>query len=208
MENSGPGIAKFVPSDMRARIVKEMIGEMGIRPLSNAIGVNPKTVYKYKNGEALPKDETFAKILGVAREKYPTLFDKYVDELRESFSVALKFPLVLGAARVKEPKRVPRQALPPPLAEPEPKIELPRPKEVTKFEVYGRLGVSSPLDRMKLAKILGALRGMHTFGVADIARESNLPAAIVEKYTRMLAGAGYAEKISPGTYRLKVKIRV
>ena len=83
-------IARFIPSDMRARITKDIIDIIGIRPLSKMIGVNPKTVYKYKQGTARPTDETMKRILAVMEEKNPELFRRYLDMLRISFTEALK----------------------------------------------------------------------------------------------------------------------
>ena len=85
----GADIAKFMPSDMRIRVVQDVIMKMGIRPLSNAIGVNSKTVYKYKFGASCPTEGTMMRILMVLKERYPTLFKRYIDELRDNFSIAL-----------------------------------------------------------------------------------------------------------------------
>jgi hypothetical protein len=100
-------VAKFVPSHMRTRIVQDLIAEMGIRPLSNAIGVNSKTVYKYKHGTACPTDEKMAKILVIIQEKHPKLFEKYINELRESFLAAVG-PLPISKVAPPEPQIAPK----------------------------------------------------------------------------------------------------
>jgi len=202
----GASLVGFIPSDMRVRIVREVIGETGIRPLSNAIGVNPKTVYKYKRGIACPTDETMAKILAVVKERYPDLFEKYVGELREGFSAALKAPaLKIEAARPPEirrekiEKKAPRRKIPAP--EPEP-------SEATKFEIFEAIGLSNPADRMSLAKALAVMQGAGTFKREDIARASSLPQAQVNRYIEALLGAGYVERVSRDGYKLLVRIRM
>jgi predicted transcriptional regulator len=201
-------IAKFMPSDMRMRIVREVITEMGIRPLSNAIGVNSKTVYKYKFGASCPSDETMTKILAVLKERYPALFKRCIDELQNNFSIALDIlpkeaqPVETAEITVPEDEKLQQPSVP----EPETPVE--RPSEVTKFVVYEDLKVSNPSDRMKLAKILAVMQGMQTFALADIAQKTNIPPDIVEKYADMLVKAGYVGEISPNTYQLKVKIQL
>jgi len=205
----GADIAKFMPSDMRTRIVQGLIAEMGIRPLSNAIGVNSKTVYKYKFGSSCPTDETMMKILAVVKEKYPTLLKRYIDELQNDFSGAID---ILPKLEVR-PAEKPRKAVPrvKKLQRPEvQKHEIPVEKatEATKFTIYENLGVSNPSDRMTLAKILAVMQGMQMFALADVAQKSNIPLDIVKKYADMLVKAGYVEKTSSNTCRLAVKVQM
>jgi len=202
-------IAKFMPSDMRTRIVQGLITEMGIRPLSNAIGVNSKTVYKYKFGSSCPTDETMMRILAVVKERYPSLLKKYIDELQDNFSVALD---ILPKLRVR-PIEKPGAAVPKVKKMQRPEVrkhEVPaeRATEATKFIIYENLGVSNPSDRMTLAKILAVMQGMQIFALADVAQKSNAPLDIVKKYTDMLVKAGYVEKTSRDIYRLMVKVQM
>ena len=202
-------IAKFMPSDMRMRIVRDVITEIGIRPLSNAIGVNSKTVYKYKFGASCPSDETMARILMLLKERYPPLFKRYIDELRDNFSIALDIlpksevqPVKTAEITVTEDEK---------LQQPggsEREIPVERATEVTKFFVYRDLGVSNPSDRMKLAKILAVMQGMQTFTLEDTTQKSSFSSDIVQKYVTMLVKAGYVGEISPNTYRLRVKIQL
>jgi hypothetical protein len=201
-------LAKFIPLDMRTRIVQELIAEMGIRPLSNAIGVNSKTVYKYKFGSSCPSEGTMTKVLAVVKEKNPPLFNKYIEELRNNFSVALDNlpnlsnlelqPIEEPAAPVKSQKSE--------ILEQEIRVE--RPTEVTKFTIYEKLGVSNPSDRMKLVKILAIMQGVKSFTLSDIAQKSNFALETIEKYTDMLFKAGYVEKTSDDNHRLAVKVQM
>lgn len=201
-------IAKFMPSDMRMRIVQDVITEMGIRPLSNAIGVNSKTVYKYKFGASCPSDETMMKILVVLKERYPTLFKRYIDELQDNFSIALDILPKSEAQPVKTAEIVHEGEKEQQPSVSEREIPVERPTEVIKFAVYEDLEVSNPSDRMKLAKILAVMQGMQTFTLEDIAQKSSFPSDIVQKYVAMLVKAGYVGEISPNTYQMKVKIQL
>lgn len=199
------GLAKFVPLDMRTRIVQELIAEMGIRPLSNALGVNSKTVYKYKFGSSRPTEDTMTRVLAVAREKHPTLFYKYIKELRNNFSVALNNLPNLEVQSIEEPvtpvKSQPSETL-------QQEISVVRPTEVTKYNIYEKLGVSNPSDRMKLVKILAIMQGMESFTLSDIAQKSNFTLETIEKYTDMLFKAGYVENTSDDNHRLAVKVQM
>lgn len=202
-------IAKFIPSEMRARIVQDVIAEMGIRPLSNAIGVNSKTVYKYKCGQSCPTDETMAKILAMMKERHPTLLRKYIDGLRSDFLAALEsIPTEAGITTTLEPEisEKPKHGLRTRRQASEPAVE--EPTEVTKFEIYERLGLSNPMDRVLLAKILAPMQGMQTFSTADLAHKSNASRDIVEKYVDRLVELGYVRKNSRGEYQLMVKIQI
>jgi len=194
---------------MRTRIVQDLIAEMGIRPLSNAIGVNSKTVYKYKFGSSCPTDGTMMRILAVAKEKYPSLLKGYIDELQDDFSVALDILPKLGVRPIEKPRAaVPKvKKLQRPEAQ---KHEVPveRAAEATKFTIYENLGTSNPSDRMTLAKILAVMQGMQMFALADVAQKSNIPLDIVKKYADMLVKAGYVEKTSSNTCRLAVKVQM
>jgi hypothetical protein len=194
-------IAKFMPSDIRTRIVQDLITEMGIRPLSNAIGVNSKTVYKYKLGSSCPTDKTMMRILAVVKEKYPSLLKRYIDELQDNFSAALDILPKLEVQPVEKPS-----ATVPEVQKREVPVE--RASEATKFTIYENLGVSNPSDRMVLAKILAVMQGMQGSALADVAQKSNIPLDIVKKYVEMLIKSGYAEKTSSDTYRLIVKVHM
>ncbi len=203
-------IARFMPPDMRTRITKDIIDVVGIRPLSKMISVNPKTVYKYKHGTARPTDGTMARILAVVKEKDPNQFREYLDALRTSFVRALEAPVEVGREVPKKPKLGPRVRPKPPRSKPLERKVLPvePPAQLSKFEMYSKLGLASPPDRMKLAKILAVVEGMESFSAKDLAQKANIPLATVKKYFEMLVDAGYLKKISRGTYQLRVKIQL
>jgi hypothetical protein len=202
-------IAKFMPSDMRTRIVRDLIAGMGIRPLSNAIGVNSKTVYKYKCELSCPTDETMMKILAVVKEKYPGLLKRYIDELRGDFSDALDILSELEARPMEKlgvvtskVKKLQRPEMP------KHRVPVKRAIEATKFTIYENLGISNPPDRMTLARILAVMQGMQIFALADVAQKSNVPMDVVKKYADMLVKAGYVREITQNTYRLTIKVQM
>ena len=197
-------IAKFVPSDMRIKITKDIIGTVGIRPLSKMIGVNPKTVYKYKHGTACPTDEKMARILAVMKEKNPNLFREYLNALRTSFMRALEKPVEKIRKIPEEPKRG-RFKSPRPQSLRQ-KFSPAEPVQISKFEIYNRLGLASPPDRMKLAKILAVTGGMRSFSVKDLAQKTNIPPGVVREYLEKLIDAGFLRESSPGTYQLSVRV--
>ncbi len=196
-------IAKFVPSEMRMKIVRDIIEKIGIRPVSNSVGVNSKTVYKYKLREAVPKDETFAKLLELLRERDPPTFDKYVRELEREFFHALG--LISATPKIGNGWR---ETPLPPQARAEQKGEVKRSEiEVSRFEIYERLGIQSPLERMGLAKILGILQGLREFRLEDLERKIILPRHVVEKYVEMLVKHGYLRETPRGTYEVLVRLK-
>lgn len=203
-------IARFMPSDMRARITKDIIDAVGIRPLSKMISVNPKTVYKYKHGAARPTDETMARILAVVKEKDSNRFKEYLDALRTSFVRALETPVEVSREAPKKPKRGVRVRPKPPRSKPLERKVPPAepPAQLSKFEIYNKLGLTSPPDRMRLAKILAVAEGIQSFSAKGLAQKANLPLTTAKKYFEMLVGAGYLRKISRGTYQLSVKVRL
>ncbi len=73
-------LAKYIPQDMRLEIAQSVIENNGIRPLARKIDVNPKSVYKYKNGTSHPGDEIMAKILEIADRDDSVPLDKYLEK--------------------------------------------------------------------------------------------------------------------------------
>lgn len=188
-------IAKFVPSDMRIKITQEIIEKIGIRPLSNLIGTNSKTVYRYKLGTACPTDPVMSKILGVMNEKSPELFAQFTSELNSKFTSAIS-----GGEILREG----------PSAEVQPKIlEKITPKklpgELTRFEIYEKIG-ANPLERMVLARIIAALQVMETPSEEEISEKYHLQPETVGKYLKKLEELEYVEGDSNGRHRLLVKI--
>lgn len=187
-------IAGFFPSEMRVEMVREMVEKMGIRPVSNSIGVNSKTVYKYKLGEAVPRDETLVRLLEVLRERDPGTFWMYVEKLQKGFEEAL------SSLRGGEEPRAPQGETPPPLLE--------EGAEISRFEVYERLGIENPSERVRLARILSFLATCNEFRAEELEERVMLPAEEVEDYLKKLAQHGILERAKSGIYRVKIKCRL
>ncbi len=86
-------LVKFVPPDIRLEIAQKIIQESGIRPLAREIEVDPKSVYKYKEGSSRPGDEVMSKLLALTKRDFPDMFDEYISKLDKSFSEALNSPI-------------------------------------------------------------------------------------------------------------------
>lgn len=83
-------LTKYIPPNMRLEIAQDVIEEKGIRPLARKLDVNPKSVYKYKQGSAHPGDEVMAKILAAAGADEKIALRNYLENLREDFLDALE----------------------------------------------------------------------------------------------------------------------
>ncbi len=75
---------------MRLEMAQEVIEVTGIRPLARELDVNPKSVYKYKEGSAHPGDQVMSKILMVAYSEDEIPLEAYFDKLRDDFLDALE----------------------------------------------------------------------------------------------------------------------
>lgn len=182
-------IAEFFPSGMRIEIVREMVKKMGIRPVSNYIGVNSKTVYKYNLGEAVPRDETLVRLLEVLREKDPSMFWECVEKLQKGFEEALS-ALKEGREESKPPR-----------------VDL-QEGEISRFEVYGRLGIENPSERIRLARILSFLTSYGEITTEELEEKTMLSRREVEDYLEKLLQHGILEKAGRGTYRVRIRCRL
>jgi hypothetical protein len=189
-------IAGFVPSEMRVEMVREMVRKMGIRPLSNSIGVNSKTVYKYKMGEAAPKDETLVRLLEVLRERDPEAFWGYVERLKGEFEEAL--------LSLKEGGKAERQGSPQPEESP---LPLEEGVELSRFEIYERLGIENPSERVRLARILSFLSSVEEFRMEELVDRVMLSSEEVEGYLKKMVQHGVL-KPERGIYRVRVKCKL
>ncbi len=189
-------IAGFFPSEMRVEMVREMVEKMGIRPVSNSIGVNSKTVYKYKLGEAVPRDETFIRLLEVLREKDPNTFWGYVEKLQRGFEEALS-SLKSGGERGSKVSRAGETQFP-----------LQEAGEVSRFEVYERLGIENPSERVRLARVLSFLATCTEFGAEELEERVMLPRDEAEEYLRRLVQHGLLERTKEGVYRVRIRCRL
>ncbi|MEM2266319.1 MAG: hypothetical protein DSO02_02300 [Hadesarchaea archaeon] len=180
-------IAEFFPSTMRVEIVREMVKKMGIRPVSNYIGVNSKTVYKYNLGEAVPRDETLVRLLQVLREKDPGMFWECVEKLQRDFEEALS---ALREGK-EEPVKKPPQGV-----------------GMSRFEVYEKLGIENPSERMRLARILSFLTSQDELNMKELEEKTMLLKKELEDYVEKLLHHGILERTDRGTYRVRIRCRL
>lgn len=190
-------IAGFIPSEMRVEMVREMIRKMGIRPVSNSIGVNSKTVYKYNIGEAVPKDETLIRLLQVLKERDPETFRGYVERLKEEFEKALLSLKEEGRAESLEPS--PSEET---LRSPEGGVELSR------FQIYERLGIENPSERVRLARILSFLSSVGEFKLGELADRVMFSSEEVKEYLDKMVQHGILERPERGIYRVRIKCKL
>lgn len=208
----GIQIAKFIPAEMRSEIVQELIDEVGIRPLSRKIEVNPKTVYNYKHGTAKPGDETMRKILVVMKEDWSDLLKKHLERLQTEFSNALESPIEpeeIPVEKEVKPEKPPARPLEEVKRSPsEPVARRPTPKpKVPIEEIFDKIGVSTPFERMKAKNFLNAVREVRELSIEDIIERSGLSREAVEKYLETLSSEDLVEEDPPGAYTLTIEIR-
>lgn len=202
-------IAKFIPSKMRSEIVQELIREMGIRPLSREIDVNPKTVYNYKHGTSSPGDDTMGRILVLMCENWPVLLERHLSKLKDEFHNALEIPIeeihageeltdrrpTSEAVEVEEvPKKEPVDSRPTLI------------REVGFNELFNEIGVSTPFERMKARNLLNTFGDARELSIDEIIEESGLSREAVEKYLGLLTSEGFIREKSSGSYGLIVRI--
>lgn len=191
-------ISKFMPAEMRIQMARELIKEEGIRPLARRIGVNPKTIYKYKEGSAHPRDETLARIMRTMKEEDPDLFERYLERLRASFLDAL------DSSHLHEKSRKERKG------ERRPKIvgQKPTEGEISLGEICDRMEITSSFECTKLGRVLGVVKGEPGLTSEEIARRSGLSPDAVERYTEMLVADGLFRESSPDHFKLTRPVRL
>ncbi|KXB03415.1 hypothetical protein AKJ45_01670 [candidate division MSBL1 archaeon SCGC-AAA261F19] len=180
-------ISKFVPAEMRIQMARELIEEKGIRPLARKIEVNPKTVYKYKEGSAHPKDDTMARIMAVMRDEDPDLFERFLNRLWDGFSSALDSS---RASRVAEKKKSEK-------SKPKKVGQQPTKKRISLTEICDRVDITNPFERTKLGKILSVVLEEPGLTSEEIARRSGLSPSAVERYAEMLKEDGIFREGAP-----------
>lgn len=209
-------LTKFIPDKMRSEMVQELINEMGIRPLSRKIEVNPKTVYNYRHGASNPGDETMAKILIVMKENTPEILEKYLKKLQDEFSKAIEPPIEPSQLEPSKEEEQPSPKKAPPSeesgesvseepTEPVDRGSTPQ-REVSINEIFEELGAANPFDKMKVKNFLNPLRENEELSMDEIIEESGLSREVIEKHLETLTNRNRVEETSPGNYTLKVKI--
>lgn len=190
---------KFVPAEMRIQFIRELIGREGIRPLARKIGVNSKTVYKYKEGSSHPRDETMAKIWEVMKDN-PDLFERQLDRLRSSFLEAVgprgseEISLKMGVPQIVDQK---------PTEE-----EVGVGESFSSTEVLERVGVWGSFERAKMEKVLKVFQDEPGLDLDEIVRRSGLSSKAVGRFVERLVSEGVLRETSPGVYELSRPIRL
>lgn len=210
----------FIPSGIRLEIAQEIIERMGIRPLAREIGVNPKSVYKYKHGSAHPGDEVMERILAVAKREDPDLVEKYMDKLREDFSSALGTSIepkeILKTVEKESAKGRPEVAhvsreggvvqKPTDRTSGGSGVAQESTEEVTFDEICERMGVSIPFNRMKVKKILNALLEDPELSLGELVERTALSEGALDKYLEKMISEETVERVDSDVYRLLVEV--
>lgn len=206
-------IVKFIPSDMRLKITQEFIKEKGIRPLAREVDVNPKSVYKYKEGSSCPGDEVMEKILASIKKEDSELFEKNMGLLRDEFSSAVNEAMeveeVLTSGKKAEvsvdQEETERGVVGPEETETtgeEAGGHEPSGEKLSVEKICDKIGVKSPFNRSKVQKILNALDEIQEPGVGDLVEETSLSEDAIEKYLEMLENEDFLEEVESGIYIL------
>ncbi len=208
-------VTKYIPSEMRLEIAQEVVREKGIRPLARKLDVNPKSVYKYKNGEAYPGDDVMDKLLEIADSDSEITLNDYMDSLREDFLSALDQSFEFSEGTGEESSTVGQQTHeeggtePSEGSESTDESEKDVDGESTKYslsEIYEEIDVTSPFNQTKVEKLIGALKELENPKIVGLIEGSNLSREAVEKYLEKLGSVDLVEEDEQGVYSLKAKV--
>lgn len=226
-------LAKFIPSKMRLEIAQSVIEEKGIRPLAREVGVNPKSVYKYKRGTSHPGDEIMTKILAVAKKEESISLNKYMEELKGDFSRAIEAPIdAEGILAPEEEGKSVGQGRPTPTKEKpvdrgatvetpkketvdeestgevksEESVDEEPTEKVSVKEVCEKIGVDSSFNQTKVQKIISTLTESPQISMDELVDMTNLSEKAIEKYLEDLISNEFVEHTAEDEYRLKVNI--
>lgn len=210
-------LAKFVPSEMRLELAREVIEKTGIRPLARKIDVNPKSVYKYKRGTSHPSDKIMSKIIAVAAQEDSVSLNEYLDRLRMNFSKALEDQVesegVLATASKEEstsqhpPAEVENVDQEPTERMEEQKSVVEQSTEEIEFDkLCDVMEVSTLFERSKLEKFIDAFIESPKLGLGELVELSGLSETAVEKYIERMEAEDFIEKDSKGRYQILVNI--
>lgn len=213
-------IAKFIPAEMRLEIAQKVIRVKGIRPLARELGVNPKSVYKYKQGTSHPTNEIMSKILAVADREESISLDIYYDTLRESFSSALDQEI--SAEKVLDLTEESSEVSHSTVEESKPASVGPKTTEKSEAEVSvgerstdevfsldmlcEEIGVTTPFNRSKVKKVVGFLKETSGLNLTEIVDLTGLSMDAVERHLELMISKGFVADDSEDGYRLKVEV--
>lgn len=208
-------LAKFLPPETRLRIAQSLINERGIRPLAREIGVNPKSVYKYKEGSANPGDEVMSKILAVAREEESVNLNKYLEELKNEFQNALELtfdPQDVLSESQEESKNTSKdtdedsvdqrstEKVPEKITDDERSTE-----SMTVNEIFDKINVTSPFNQKKVEKIINSFSENPNPGLEEISEITGLSDEALENYLEQLVLVGVLDHIDD-KFSLNVRV--
>jgi len=215
-------ITKYIPSEKRLAIAQEVVQEEGIRPLARKLDVNPKSVYKYKNGDAHPGDEVMSKILSIAEEDNEVDLGNHLSELREGFLSAIEAGIGDSASVEKEEdtSTEPETGKDSEDKSSEDSVGSKSTEEEETSEgvdeettetldldqICDKIGVDSPFNRTKVEKLIGAMEELQDPEIGELIEESNLSRGAVEKYLEKLRDEDLIELSNEETYKIKINI--
>lgn len=214
-------LVNFIPPGIRLEMAQRIIKKMGIRPLAREIGVNPKSVYKYKQGSARPGNEAMTRILAVVKREDPALLEEYLDKLRENFFSSLETPIepaeILSSIERESAGRT-SKTLPPSREKSVARKPTPRTsgevgvtekatEEASLDEICEKIGVSSPFNRMKIEKITNALSERSGLRLEELVERTGLSGDAAEKYLEKMISESIVGRDASGAYKLSVDIK-
>lgn len=212
-------LVRYIPSEVRLEMAQELIAEMGIRPLAREIGVNPKSVYKYKEGTAHPGNEVMSKILAVMNRRDPDLVDDYLERIREEFLEALQGPIksqelldsvkeaetsIAEPAFVREEGGVGQRPTHP--SEEEGPVGQEETESLSLEDIYVRMGVTSPFNQKKVQKILHALEGSSGLDLSELADRTGISDEALERYLDGMIEEEVIIQEASGEFELSVEL--
>lgn len=208
-------LVKFIPPDQRLEMAQDIIEETGIRPLAREIEVNPKSVYKYKEGQAHPGNEVMKKIMAVIEREDPDLLEEHLDRLRkrfeDSFYSSIDSEEVLsGPQEGSEVEAVDAETEAVDSEEtgekPEESVSQQSTEKVSMDFVWESIGVSTPFNRMKVEKIIDALDESSELQLSEIEEMTSVSGEAIESYLEELISEELVEEVEPGVFSLEVRV--
>ena len=214
-------ITKYIPPERRLTIAQEVIQEEGIRPLARKLDVNPKSVYKYKNGNAHPGDEVMAKILSIAEEDTEVDLNYHFEDLREDFISSIEDSLdeLTGSQQEEDSSTEPEQIQTSEDASKEDTVGSEPTEEgdsegvderstmsLSFDEICEKIGVTGPFNRSKVEKLFDAMEEVKNPNIDELVEESNLSRGAVENYLEKLRDNDIIDLSSEETYKIKINI--
>ncbi|MFP4005091.1 MAG: winged helix-turn-helix domain-containing protein [Candidatus Hadarchaeia archaeon] len=208
-------IVKYIPPEVRLKITQDFIEEKGIRPLAREIDVNPKSVYKYKEGDSCPGHEVMEKILALVRKENEELYERNMELLENGFSNALDKALGGGYSNSVEigVESVGQKATSGASvgseetdSEGDKTVDFEETSEgIPSEKICSEIGVTNPFNKSKIKKILDSLVNSPGLSMEELVEETSLSESAIEKYLEMLENNNFVEMDDSG-YKLLVGV--